>query len=490
MKTDIVIIGAGIIGCSIAYELAKYDIDVTVLEKSSYVASGSTKANSAMLHEGLSTKPNTLRERFVKNGRQELEKVMELLDVPYKKEAGLITIAFNDDELNQLKKQAIQAKESGLDGNILSKDEILSLEPNINPEIIGGFYSKSVGIIAPYELCIAMAENAAKNGVKFIFNSEVIQICKENELITKVITNNQEFETKFVFDAAGINSDIVAKMVDNYDFYVKPRKGEYYLYDKDYGNMFSHVISVLGNSQSKGMIIVPTIHGNLLAGSSAMMIDDKNDFSTSEDTLNAIYQDATSKICPKLDRKKGVITTFAGLRAVSNTEDFIIESGKTVKNFVCLVGIQSPGLSSCINIAKYAIDICKNTNIFSNWKLKKDYIATNKKRKRIVEMSPEEANKLIFENPNYGEIVCRCELITKGEIIDAIHSDIPAITVDAIKRKLRCGMGRCQGGFCLQRILKIIHEETSISMTDIKKDINNSNYLMVENRNEVPNEKL
>ena len=490
MKTDIVIVGAGIIGCSIAYELAKYDISITVIEKSSYVASGSTKANSAMLHEGLSTKPNTLREKFVKNGKFELEKVMNLLNVPYKKEAGLITVAFNEDELSKLEKQAIQAKEIGLDGNILTKEELLAMEPNINPAIIGGFYSKSVGIIAPYELCIAMAENAALNGVNFLFNSEVIGFEKKDRRITKVITNKGEIETDFVFDAAGINSDVVAKMVDNYDFSVTPRKGEYFLYDKEYGNMFSHVISVLGNSQSKGMIIVPTIHGNLLAGSSATMIDDKNDLATTEDMLNTIYDDAISKICPKLDRRKGVITTFSGLRAVANTEDYIIERGKTIDNFICLVGIQSPGLSSCINIANYSINMCRETKVIRNWNLKSNYKSTNNNKKKIVEMASEEANELIRKNPAYGEIVCRCELVTKGEIIDAIHNVIPAVTVDAIKRKLRCGMGRCQGGFCLQRIIKIIHDETGIPMEEIVKDSSCSNYLVSDNRKEALNEEI
>lgn len=474
MKTDVLIIGGGVMGCAVAYQLAQYDLHVTVLEKSSDVANGTSKANSGIAHNGMGEKPGTLRGKYIRQGSAIIKELCEGLHVPFRYGVGSLTVGFDEDDRKKLLHLQEMGRQLGiLDSEIIEGEKIFELEPYISKDVKYALFNPGISTICPYEFTIAMAESAAINQVEFLLEHEVTGMTCSNGKVACVHTNQGDFEAKVVINAAGLYADRIAAMVEEIDFEIKPRRGEYLLYDKKMGKYVHHIISNLGTDKSKGMIILPTVHGNILAGSSATMIEDKDDVATTEEKLDFIYDKVVKKIVPGLPRMGDVITTFAGNRAAATGDDFIVAHAKSVHNVINLAGIQSPGIVAAPAIARDVVAMVESCGI--SLIKKEGYKPFRPKPIVIQELDEVALNDLIKEQPDYGEIICRCETISKGEILAAIHAPIPATTVDAIKRRTRAGMGRCQGGFCGPRILEILAQELGVDMTEVCKGNKGSN---------------
>lgn len=479
MKTDILIIGGGVIGCAVAYELAKYKLDVTLVEKSSDIANGTSKANSGIAHNGMGEKPGTVRGRYVTRGAKLLKDMCEQLYVPYHACTGSVTLGYTQEDLKKLEYLQETGRKMGImDSRIVSGDKIRDLEPEVSNDARYALFNPGIGTIGSYEFTIALGESAAINGVKFLLNREVTGIDAKKGKILCVHTSRGDFEPQVVINAAGLYADRIAAMVEEIDFEIHPRKGEYFLYDKKMRSHIRHIVSDMGSEKSKAMIIAPTVHGNVLAGSSATMIDDKDDLSTSMEKLDYIYEHVIARMLPSLPRYGEVITNFAGNRAAATGEDFIIRHAVTVPSMINLAGMQSPALTSAPAIAQDVVEMVAECGIRLEKKV--GYRPFRPKPVILAELTAEEINELVRKNPAYGEIICRCESISRGEILDAIHAPIPALTVDAVKRRTRAGMGRCQGGFCGPRVLEVLSRELGVDMTEICK--NNPGSYMVTGR--------
>lgn len=474
---DITIIGAGIIGSFIARELSKYDLKVVVLDKENDIANGTTKANSAIAHAGFDAKPGTLKAKFNVEGNKMFDYICEELEVPFER-VGSLVVAFSEEEMDTIK----ELYERGLANNvpelkILDRDELLEKEPNLSKEAVGALYAPTAGIMSPWELSVALMENAMDNGVELLLNSEVIKIDKlENGF--KVHTKDKEIDTKYVVNCAGVYADKIHNMVASPSFTITPRRGQYFLLDKKAGDFVNRVIFQCPTKISKGVVVLPTVHGNLLVGPDAENIDDKSNVETTEDRLKFV-KTAAMKTSDKIPFWQ-VITSFAGLRASSDIGDFIIEEVEEAKGFIDVAGIESPGLSASPAIGKHVAELLKE--IDGNFKEKEDFNPRRRKMINFMELSQEEKAELIKKDPRYGRIICRCENVTEGEIVDAIHRNAGARTVDGVKRRVRAGMGRCQGGFCQPRVIEILARELNKDFTEIVKDGPNSNIAIGETK--------
>lgn len=483
MKTDVLIIGGGVIGASIAYQLAKYSFDIILVEKDSDLCMGTSKANSAMIHSGFNIDGDTLKGKLALESNKIINELCEELKIEYKKPLGSITVGFEESDLDKMRKTMENGIKNGIEGiRILNQKELHEMEPNLNPDAKYGLFEPGTGIINPFEYTIALGENAVLNKTKILLDTEVLDIIIENKTVKGVKTNKGIIDARVIINAAGIYSDKIAGMVEEIDFSIKPRKGQYFLYDKKWGNLLNHTIYSAPTKVSKGMIIVPTMDGNILAGSNAEEVEDKTDLRTNTKGLDEIYTNTISHLFPMLPRSGDVITTFVGLRGASTNEDFIIEPAKTVKGFINVAGIQSPGLTSAPAIAKMVETLVKNSDDSLDFSPRIDYEKGRKAPLKLNSLSYEERMSYIEKNPDYGEIICRCESISKGEIIDAIHSSVPATNLDAIKRRVRTGMGRCQGGFCGPKVLDILSKELNISPTEVTQKGNKSFVLSSKNK--------
>jgi len=462
---DVLIIGAGVTGASIARELSRYDLKVCILDKNNDVADATTKANSAIIHAGYDAKPGTLKAKFNALGAPMFDQICKELDVPFKR-IGSLVIAFSEEEMKTLESLYEQGIKNGIENiHILDKAKTMELEPNLIDSAQGALHAPDGGIICPFELTVALTENAVENGVDLFLNQQVIDI-EKNEKEFKVITQKEKFTAKYVVNCAGVFADTIYHMVTPTDFHITPRKGQYFVLDKEAGNFANTVIFQCPTPQSKGVLVTPTVHGNLLVGPDAEDLNDKTDLDNTRERLNFVRENAkkTSENIPF----HLTINIFAGLRAVPDTGDFIIGESEKVKGFINVAGIESPGLSSAPAIGNYVKDL-----LLDKWEGLKEKENFNPYRRKVVrfnELTPQEITDLVKKNPSYGRIVCRCELVTEGEIIDVIHRKAGATSLDAIKRRVRAGMGRCQGGFCGPRVMEILSRELNMEMHEVVKD--------------------
>lgn len=460
---DVIIIGAGVSGCAVARELSRYELDICVLEKESDVCEGTSKANSGIVHGGFDAKPGTLKAKLNVLGNQMMDEMAEKLDFPFRRN-GAMVVCQSKEEMAVLEELMERGKKNGVEGmEMLSRSQALLLEPNLADTVYAAIHIPSSGIVCPFEMNLAYAENAVQNGVQFHLETEVKQIEKmENGF--RVLTDKGMFETRFLINAAGVYADIFHNMVSREKIHITPRRGEYCLLDKNAGNLVERTIFQIPTPKGKGVLVTPTVHGNLLIGPTAADITDKEGTETTSDGLEEVMKKCTKSV--KNIPKWQIITSFAGLRAHEDDGDFIIQEVKDAKGFIDVAGIESPGLSSVPAIGVYVRDIMTGLTELHE---KKEFCEHRKRITRISELSREEQNGLIQENPAYGQIVCRCEGVTMGEILDAIHRPLGATTLDGIKRRTRAGMGRCQAGFCTPKNMELLAEELHLELKDIRK---------------------
>lgn len=464
MKYDIVVIGAGVVGSLITRELSRFNVKTALLERCNDCAMGATKANSAIVHAGFDAKPGTLKAKFNVLGAQLMKDVCSELNVPLKNNGALV-VAFSDEELPHLQELAQRGEANGVQGlRIIDKDELRKIEPNIGESAVGALEAPTSSIVCPYELTIASLENAVTNGADFIRNCEVTAIKYENGEFT-LGTTAGEITAKYVINAAGVNSGKIANLIGDTSVKITVRHGDYYLLDKSQGSLASHTVFQCPTAMGKGVLVSPTVDGNLIVGPSAVDIDDGDDVATTTDGLDGVYNAAVKSI-PAVSLRNA-ITSFSGNRAHPSTDDFIIGPSAVNEKFINVAGIESPGLSSAPAIA---VEVARIMNeVTGGMKAKDDFNPVRPEPVRFRSMSTEERAELIKKNKAYGRIVCRCETITEGEILDAIHAPAGARDVDGVKRRTRAGMGRCQGGFCGSKVVEILARELDVPMNEITK---------------------
>lgn len=463
MIYDAAVIGAGVIGSLTARELSRYNIKVALIEKCNDMAMGTSKANSAIVHAGFDAKPGTLKAKLNVQGTALMPELCKTLSVPFKP-VGSLVVAFSDDEMETVKQLKARGEANGVPGlEIYDEAKLRAEEPTISQEAKGALWAPSAGIVCPYELTIAAAENAVVNGTEFIRNFEVKAISYADDCFT-ISNGKDEIKAKYIINAAGVYCDEIAALIGDNSIHTTPRKGEYMLCDKSIGNLAKHTIFQCPSKMGKGILVTPTVDGNLLIGPSALDIEDKEDTTTTADTLADVLT-AAKKSVPVLTTRE-VITSFAGLRAHCDKDDFIIEKSEKNEKFFNVAGIESPGLSSAPAIAIYVADM---VNAEIKAEKKADFKPEREEPVRFRHMTNAERKALIEKNPAYGRIICRCETITEGEILDAIHAPAGARDVDGVKRRTRAGMGRCQGGFCGSKVVEILAKELGVEINEITK---------------------
>ena len=469
---DVVIIGAGVSGSASARELSRYKVNACVIEKTEDVCSGTSKANSGIVHAGFDAPEGSLMAKLNVEGNLMMEELSKELDFPFKKNGSLV-ICLSEEDMPKLKELYDRGIRNGVkELKILNKEEVLELEPNITDDVYAALYAPTGGIVCPFGLNIALAENANTNGIEFRFNTEAQDIEKiDGGFIIK--TNQGDIKTKYIVNAAGVYADKFHNMVSQNKINITARKGEYCLLDKTAGNHVSRTIFALPGKMGKGVLVSPTAHGNLIVGPTSTDIDDKEGVNTTREGLDTVIGKSSMNV--KNIPMRQVITSFSGLRAHEDNHEFIIKELEDAKGFIDCAGIESPGLTGSRALGKMVADILKEKlNLEEN----PNFVGT---RKGILDpntLSLEERNQLIKEQPAYGNIICRCEMITEGEIIDAIRRPLGAKSLDGVKRRTRAGMGRCQAGFCSPKTMEILERELSISMFDITKAGGESNMVL------------
>lgn len=464
MKYDVAVIGAGVVGSLITRELSKYNIKVALLERCNDMAMGATKANSAIVHAGFDAKPGTLKAKLNVRGVELMDKVCKELHVPLKN-IGSLVVAFSEEEMETVKELKERGEKNGVKNlSVLNEEELRALEPNIGEKAVGALNAPTASIVCPYELTIAAVENAVVNGAEFLRNCEVTGIKEENGGFV-LETSLGNIEASYVINAAGVHSGEIANLIGDDSIKIIPRHGDYYLLDKSQGNVVSHTIFQCPSKMGKGVLVSPTVDGNLIVGPSANDIDDGDDVATTAEGLSFVFGSA-SKSVPSISLRNA-ITSFSGNRAHPVTDDFIIGSSSKNANFINVAGIESPGLSSAPAIAEMVEGIL--LGLAGELEKKESFNPVRPEPVRFRNMSTKEREELVKKNKAYGRIICRCETVTEGEIIDAIKAPAGARDVDGVKRRTRAGMGRCQGGFCGSKVVEILARELKEEMNDITK---------------------
>ena len=458
---DVVIIGCGVVGASAAYELARYKLRVAVLEAAADIAAGTTKANSAIIHAGYDPEPGTLMARLNVEGNRLTGEICEKLQVPFKR-VGSLVVAFSPEQLPTLRTLYDRGCKNGVPGlRLLSGEEARAMEPGLSEEVCGALLAPSAGIIDPWGFAIAMAETAVRGGVELRRDCPVTGI-EDTGAGFVLHTPTGDVTARFVLNAAGVDADRVHEMLEPNDWHTLPSRGEYYLLDKSEHDRVSRVIFQCPGPEGKGVLVAPTIHGNLICGPNAEAVEDRLDLGNTAAGMAEVRAKASRSV-PGVEWRQN-IRNFAGLRANTTRSDFIIEESKAHPGFIDLAGIKSPGLSSAPAIAKMAAEMLAADGLVLE--LDPDFVD---KREHIVfkNLSAEEKNELIRKDPRYGRVVCRCETITEGEIVAALHSPIPPRSINGVKRRCNAGMGRCQGGFCGPRVQEIIARELGIDQAEV-----------------------
>ena len=458
---DIAIIGAGVVGGLIAETLSKYEVKICLLDKASDVGMGATRANSAIVHAGFDAKCGSLKARFNVRGSVLMEDVCRRLGVKYQNNEALV-VGFEDEraEVEALYERGVQNGVKGL--HVIEKDEMLALEPNLNPNLSCALLATTSSIVCPYELCIAAVGNAMDNGATLTLDFEVSSITKVGKKYIVKAADGREIEAKYVINSAGLFADDIAKMTGDCDFSINARRGEYMLLDKDCGNFTKRTIFHTPTKMGKGILVSPTVDGNLIVGPTSVDIDDKNDNSTTAEGFATLFARAADNVANIPFNK--VITSFCGLRATGSAGDFIV---KERDGIITLGGIESPGLTSAPAIAEHIEEILSALGAISEKKA--NYKSERKPAHYFRDLSVEEKNEIIKKDGAYGRIVCRCEGITEGEIVEALTTNPPARDLDGVKRRTRSGMGRCQGGFCSPTIVELIARERNIPFESVTK---------------------
>ena len=476
-KYDVIIIGAGASGAAIARELSRYQGRFCVLEKEADICCGTSKANSGIVHAGFDAKEGSLMAKLNVKGNKMMENLSKELDFSYKKNGSLV-VCTNESEVEKLNELLERGKRNGVEGlQILDREELKALEPNISDEAVAALYAPTGGIVCPFGLTIAFAENAAQNGVEFCLDQEVKKIEGRIAGGYRISTQDTVYETKVVVNAAGVYADEFHNMVSEKKLHITPRKGEYFLLDKTTGAHVSHTVFTLPGKYGKGVLVTPTVHGNLLIGPTATDVEQKEGTDTTMQGMEEICKKAQHSV--KEIPFRQVITGFAGLRAHEDGHEFVIQEVEDAPGFIDCAGIESPGLTSAPAIGRLAAEIVRNVLEL------KENPAFCKTRKGILnpaELTAKERNELIRKNPAYGRIVCRCEMISEGEILDSIHRPLGATTMDGIKRRTRAGMGRCQAGFCTPKTMEILERELKIRQEEITKNGAGSEMIVGRNK--------
>ena len=479
MRYDVAIIGAGVTGAMTAYYLAKYDLRIAVLEAGSDVASGTTKANSAIVHAGFDAKPGTKKAALNVKGCSMMEELTDQLGVHYKK-CGSYVLGFSDGDKARLEELKARGEENGVpELTILSGDELRVKEPNVSPEIKWAMYAPTAGIVCPYDLTLALAENAATNGADFYFDYPVTSVRREADGYV-LSDGKKEVSACYVVNAAGLASADVAVLLgeENFPVTILPRRGEYMLLDRAEGAFVSATMFVLPDERGKGILVSPTVDGNLIVGPNAQLVEDREDRATTDAGLAEIAAGA-KRISPAVNLRQ-VITSFAGVRSTPSTGDFYLELSAKLPGVVHAVGIESPGLASSPAVGEYIVSLLREGGL--SLAEKTEYVKERRKggnRPLFRDLSSDEKQERIKEDPSYGKIVCRCETITEGDILDAIRRPVGARNLDMVKRRVRAGMGRCQGGFCSPRVAELLASELNVPLSTITKTGGGS-YLLTE----------
>ena len=470
MQFDIMIIGAGVTGCAVARVLSRYEGRIAVIDRGHDVAEGASKANSGIVHAGFDAQPGSLKAKLNVEGAKMYPALCEELGVPYDM-PGALVIGFDEEDRKTLKKLEKQGQENGVEGLcLLEREQILKMEPNTNPAVTCALYAPTSGLTSPYELTFALADHGAVNGVKFLLGQEVTGVVRIPEGLWQVKTTENTYDCKILVNCAGVGSAKIHNMMSTTPRKIIPRRGQYYLLDRVGQAPFQMTMFQCPTKMGKGVLVSPTVHGNVLLGPSAEDIPDEKNVDTTAEGL-AFVLEKCQLTWPQVSVRSG-ITNFSGIRAHEENGDFMI--GAAAENAYEAVGIESPGLSAAPAIGEMLGGLIAQEQALQK---KKEILPAPKRKKPFFAMSDEERAEAVKENPLYGNLVCRCEVVTEAEIREAIRRPVGATSIDGVKRRTRSGMGRCQGGFCSGKVAEILADELGIPLTQVTKNGGNS-YLL------------
>lgn len=460
---DVVIIGCGITGAATAYELSKYELKVAVLERENDVAEGATKANSAILHAGYDPAPGSLMARLNVRGVELARRLCRDLDVPYQP-VGSFVLALSGEQKAMVEALYRRGMDNGVPGlRLLTGDEARAMEPNLSEAVTAALYAPSAAICMPWEYCLALAETAVVNGVELYLEHPVTGL-EQTGTGWRVTAGGQVFESRYVINAAGVEAGEIHALAAPCPYAIHPTRGEYYLMDKSEGARVGRVIFQCPSEKGKGVLVAPTVDGNLIVGPNAQRVEGEDTSNTARGM--AYVRERAAESVPSIDFRQS-IRNFAGVRAVADTGDFVIGPVDGAPGFFDAAGICSPGLSAAPAVAEYLAQLLSQDGLELR---EKEHFQNTRKRVRFNRLSAEEKAALVAANPAYGRVICRCETVTEGEILDAIHSPIPPRSVDGVKRRAGAGLGRCQGGFCGPRVVELLCRELGLSSGEILQD--------------------
>jgi glycerol-3-phosphate dehydrogenase len=468
MRSDVTVIGGGIIGTAIARELSRYNLRITLIEKAVDIAfGGSTKANTGIVHAGYDDLPGTLKAQLCVKGNGLWPKIARELAVPFER-TGSLVIALSEEAIPSL----LELEGRGKKNEVLhlelidDKGKLLDMEANLTEKVVAALYAPTAGMTSPYEMAVALAENARQNGVQILLNTSVKKVIVKEEAVTGIQTSEGLLEADYIINSAGLASNEISAMAGIDNFLLTPIKGEYHVFDKRLSSLVKHVLFPVPTSISKGIVVTQTVSGNLLIGPNANIVDDKSDLATTKNGLDEVFQGACNLIPELSSMRSMIIANFAGLRAESSLDDFIIKAYDEPRGFINVAGIKSPGLTAAPAIAEMVTHLLEEKGL--KLKRKKNFKLHRKPIPRTIdEISSNRIGTLLAKDPRYGHMVCRCEHVSEGEIVEAVKRG--ADTLDGIKFRTRAGMGRCQGGFCTPHLLRILSREFGVMTEDVTK---------------------